>query len=36
MNIQANDADVRKDEYLTEFGVFRAQERTHGKITGLA
>lgn len=36
MNIQANDSDTRKDEYLTEMGFFRAQERTHGKINNAA
>lgn len=32
-NIQANDADSRKDEYLGEIGMFRALEKTHGLIT---
>jgi hypothetical protein len=36
MNIQANDSDTRKDEYLTEMGLFRAHERTHGKISNMA
>lgn len=35
-NIQANDKDARKDEYITEFGLFRAFEETHGRITNAA
>lgn len=35
-NIQANDKDARKDEYITEFGLFRAHENTHGRITNAA
>jgi hypothetical protein len=35
-NIQANDKDARKDEYITEFGLFRVHENTHGKITNAA
>lgn len=35
-NIQANDKDARKDEYITEMGLFRAFEETHGKITNAA
>lgn len=35
-NIQANDKDARKDEYLTEFGFVRVQEKTHGRIKNAA
>ena len=35
-NIQANDKDARKDEYITEFGLFRVHENTHGRITNAA
>lgn len=35
-NIQDNDKDARKDEYITEFGLFRAHENTHGRITNAA
>jgi len=31
-NIQANDKDARKDEYLTEMGLVRRLEKTHGRI----
>ena len=35
-NIQANDADSRKDEYITEAGFEIRQERTHGVGTNAA
>jgi hypothetical protein len=35
-NIQANDKDSRKDEYLTEMGLVRKLEKTHGRITNAA
>ena len=34
-NIQANDVDGRKDEYLTEAGLQVGLEKTHGKLTGI-
>lgn len=34
-NIQANDKDSRKDEYLTEMGLQVGLEETHGKMTGI-
>ena len=34
-NIQANDADAREDEHLTEAGLEAKQERKHGKLTGV-
>lgn len=34
-NVQANDADVYKDEILTEAGFMVAQELCHGLITGV-
>lgn len=34
-NIQAPDADTRKDEWLTECGLELGQERTHALITGI-
>lgn len=34
-NIQANDADSRKDEYITEGGLEFGQEKTHALITGI-
>lgn len=35
-NIQANDADSREDEFLTEAGFMISQERTHGVGTNAA
>lgn len=35
-NVQAPDADVYKDEILTEAGFMVAEELTHGLITGVA
>jgi hypothetical protein len=35
-NIQANDKDSRKDEYLTEMGLVRRLEKTHGRIKNAA
>lgn len=35
MNIQANDRDGRRDEYLTEAGLQVGDERTHGRMTGI-
>jgi len=35
-NIQTPGADVRKDEWFTECGFFRAQEETHGIIDNMA
>jgi Family of unknown function (DUF5309) len=35
-NVQAPDADVYKDEILTEAGFMVAEELTHGVITGVA
>jgi hypothetical protein len=35
-NIQANDKDSRKDEYLTEMGFVRRLEKTHGRIKNAA
>ena len=35
-NIQANDADSREDEYLSEVGAMIRQERTHGVGTNAA
>lgn len=34
-NIQANDRDGRRDEYLTEAGLQAGLEKTHGKMTGI-
>jgi hypothetical protein len=34
-NIQAPDADTRKDEYLTEVGLEFGQEKTHGIFSGI-
>lgn len=34
-NIQAPDADLRKDEYLTEQGMEIGEERRHGVFTGI-
>ena len=34
-NIQENDRDGRRDEYLTEQGLECGQQRTHGKMTGI-
>ena len=34
-NIQANDADEREDEYLSEVGLELHQERFHGKAIGV-
>ena len=34
-NRQANDADTRKDEYLSECGLMFGHSRTHGTITGI-
>ena len=34
-NIQANDADTRKDEYLTEAGLQFGQEKMHFVLTGI-
>ena len=35
-NIQANDSDTRKDEYLGEVGFWRSLEKTHGRFTNAA
>ena len=35
-NVQAPDADLYKDEYLTEAGFMVAMELSHAKITGVA
>lgn len=35
-NIQAPDVDGRKDEYITECGLERAEEKRHGKWTSAA
>jgi len=35
-NIQTPGADVKKYEWFTEMGFFRAQEETHGLITSMA
>jgi hypothetical protein len=35
-NIQTPGTDGRKDEYLTEFGLERAEEKRHGKWTSAA
>jgi hypothetical protein len=35
MNIQANDSDTRKDEYLTEAGLEVKLEKTHGVLYGV-
>jgi len=35
-NIQTPGDDLRKDEWLAEMGLFRAQEKTHGYITNAA
>lgn len=34
-NRQANDADTRKDEWLSECGLYVGQQRTHFVITGI-
>ena len=34
-NIQENDRDGRKDEYLSEAGLQVGLEKTHGKLTGI-
>lgn len=34
-NIQENDRDGRRDEYLTEAGLQVGLEKTHGKLTGI-
>lgn len=34
-NIQAPDADARKDEYIAEMGLFRVEERKHAEVTGV-
>ena len=34
-NIQANDRDGRRDEYLTEAGLQVGLEKTHGELTGV-
>ena len=34
-NVQANDADVYTDEYLTEAGIMVAMELAHGLVTGV-
>ena len=34
-NIQENDRDGRRDEYLTEAGLQMGLEKTHGKMTGI-
>lgn len=36
MDIQANDADTKKAEYLTEDGLQLAQEKAHGLISGVS
>lgn len=35
-NIQANDKDSRKDEYISEVGLVRRLEKTHGRIKNAA
>lgn len=35
-NIQANDVDGRKDQYIGEIGLFRTLEETHGRFTNAA
>jgi hypothetical protein len=35
MNIQANDSDTQKDEYITEAGIMVIQEKTHGILKDL-
>jgi hypothetical protein len=34
-NIQENDRDGRKDEFLTECGFKLGQEKKHGKLIGV-